>query len=303
MSDVPVWSCEFEAAPNQPKLDDLTVGAKFRLNCHGDIAVAWSAEPLRVKFPKAEQAHSLAIIGAEQLNPQSVQLTVTGYRAGEQTPDWVRILQGEGAEQRGFETEKPKWTVKSVMSEGAPKKPYPSFGPWGVSLPTSVWIGLAVLITALVAALIWAVRRTWQRRRVRETLRRHRTALSPAHQFYRDARGLRRRLDEATAPETVRQVADDLSREFRLFLVREFEVPAEEWTDAAIRRDVARRFRAVGAQAGEGLAKTLRELTRLTSRPAALPEDVAQLLTMSLDTVEAIERAQDARPGLRKAWR
>ena len=292
MSDVAVWTCEFEPAPGAPKLDDLTVGAKFLLKCKGDLAVAWSADPLHIKFPKDEQAYALSILSADQLSPQSVQLTVTGYRAGEQTPDWFRVLQKDADGERGFEVVKPKWMIKSVLAPGKPPQPYPSFGPWGLGLPMYLWVSFALAAALLLAAGGWFLLRLFQRRRVRETLRRHKTALSPAHQFYRDARAIRRRLDEATGPDVVRGIATDLAREFRMFLVREFEVPALDWSDAAVRRDLSRRHRAVDAAAGDALGKTLRELTRLLSRPAFLGEDVAQLLAMSLGTVEAVEAAR-----------
>jgi len=283
VSDVPVWTCDFEAP------EHLTVGHHFRLRCHGDIAVDWSADLPVIKPAKAEDEFALVILSAEQLKPQAVQLTVTGYRPGDHAPEYVRVMQGS----RGFETEKPKWKIESVIAQdSAPPKPYPSVGPFSVFGPP--WLALTLYLVLILAAVLLgrAIYRWIKRRAFRRELEAQRTALSPVRQFYRDARALRRRLNQATDSDELRRVGVDLDRQFRLFLMREFEVPALTSSDAGLVKELRRHHRPVMDVAGDDLRKTLRELSRAQARPATLAADVDQLLRMCVDVTEMIERGR-----------
>ncbi|NJL24903.1 MAG: hypothetical protein HC902_06840 [Calothrix sp. SM1_5_4] len=195
---VPLWSCEFAEASGQgaSRLSDLTVGAKFELKCHGDLAVDWAGgdeRPVRVAFAKEDENYSLVVLKAESLAPREARLLVTSYKAGKHAPEWVRVLQGD----KGFEFGKPQWEIKSVLKPGEQVQPYGPFGPWTLSLPLWLILLAVAVVTVLVYAVVRRVRRHHQRKRLLEELGRHRTALSPLHQFYRDSRTLRRRVDGA----------------------------------------------------------------------------------------------------------
>src|SRR4051812_36370244 len=96
MSDVPVWSCEFAALTGEGagELSALTVGAKFAMKCHGDIAVAWDETAPHLAFAKPEDSYSLAILKVTQQGANDAQYIVTAYKAGEHNPEYVRVLQG-----------------------------------------------------------------------------------------------------------------------------------------------------------------------------------------------------------------
>lgn len=281
-----MWSCEFGGGA------DLTVGAKFKLSCHGDIAVAWSGEPVHVAFAQPQDAYALVVLKSERLDPNAADFTVTAYKPGAHTPEYIRILQGD----KGFEVDHPKWEVKSVLDPKQQAKPYGPYGPFHISLPLWILIAAGVIAALLVLAIYRFARRRVQRRRMLDELKRHRTALSPLHQFYRDARHLRRRLHAAKTEEELKTIGQDLNREFRLYVLRRFEVPALEWTDAEILGDLRRRHRRVVVRAGDPLKRTLRELLRLQSRPRLLLEDVEQMHHMSLDAAEKLEDAVGGTP-------
>lgn len=281
----PVWTCQFSEA-GQP-LTDLTAGSKFTMKCHGDIPVEWTKDPLKLAFAKEEENYTLAILEVKALESQDAELLVTGYKAGKHNPEYVRVLQGD----KGFETAKPQWEIKTVLKKNEQPQPYPSFGPYSVSFP--IWILIAGALT--LAAVIWAcvrfIRRTTQRRRMLEDLKRHATALSPLHQFYRDSRNLRRRLHNVKTADELKTLSEDLDREFRLYVLRQFQIPTLDWSNGAILRDLRKRHRKVYNHAADPLKKTLRELLKLRAQNNVLMKDLEQMHTMSLDTAEKLDSA------------
>jgi hypothetical protein len=281
MSDValPVWTCEFKGTEN------LTVGTKFNVACGGDIPVQWNEGPLNVVFPQKEQSYTLVVLKADKLEAQRAELTVTGYKPGEHNPEYMRIVQGEA----GFEVLKPKWTIASVLKQGEPPQPVPPFGPWALSLP--MWVLIFQLVVFLF--LLWIgyriFRRYTQRNKIQQELDRHKTALPPVNQFYKDARHLRRRLNNAQSAEELKSITNELNKEFRLYVLRKFQIPALDWSDSAIVGSLKKRHRKIYKLASDPLRKTLRELSRMTHQEHPLLPDVEQIHRMTLDAVERME--------------
>lgn len=298
MSDIPVWRCEFKEAneSGSAKLDALTVGSKFVLSCQGDIAVKWGEGLPRVSFGEGEKAKAgqftLQVLKVIRQDPQAADFIVTSYKAGEHAPEFFRILSGDS----GFEAVNAKWKVQSVIKaeQQPPPQPYPSFGPWNLSLPVWFWALLLILLAGAAVSVFVRVRKARQRRRMLEGLKLHRTALAPIHQYYKDSRKLRNRMNQVKTAEEFGPLAQDLNKEFRLYVLREFEVPALEWSNRAILGDLSRRHRAVYRKAGEPLKKTLRELERLQSQKNLSLQDLEQMHRMSLDTAERLESAREA---------
>lgn len=283
MNALPVWKCDFTDTK------DLTVGSKFKANCAGDIPVNWQDGPLGLVFPSKEAEYSLVILEAAKVESNAVELILTGYKAGEHAPEYVRIVQGE----QGFEVQKPQWQIQTVLKQGQENKPYPPFGPWNLALP--YWFMAAVVVVVIAIGILLArfIRRRTQRRRMLTDLEKHKTALSPLHQFYRDARQIRRRLNQVKSDDDVREAADDLNREFRLYVLREFQIPTLDWSNRAILSDLRRRHRRVHRKAGDELGKTLRELARMKAHSSVLLKDVEQIYRMSMDSVEKLAKARE----------
>lgn len=302
MSALPIWKCEFQpdTAPNSLPLDNLTVGAPFLLTCRGDIEVTWIPDfPVAVRFATKEEAYTLHVLKTESLAPQEARFLVTAYKAGEHKPEYVRVvqMQGPGAGELGFEVAKPEWTVKSVLKPNQQNQPYPPFGPWSISLPSWLWLILVFLVSAIGYMVVRKLRKMNQRTKMLQELSRHKTALSPLHQYYRDARNLRRKLHGVKQVDELNDLSRELNREFRLYVLRRFQIPTLDWSDGQIVRDLRRRHKKVYRAAGDHLRKTLRELTRLQSRQPVLFKDVEQMQRMSLEAVERIDRAASEQKG------
>lgn len=291
MSDIPVWNCEFFPLKSEgaPAMDALTVGAKFGLKCHGDIAIPWDQGAPQVVFPKEDQQYSLAILKVVRQDPNDTQYEVTAYRAGELKPEYMRVVQGKGSSaEKGFEVTQPKWSVKSVLDPKSPPQPYGPLGPWTLSLPLWIWLAAFLTVVLFVYFTVRKLRRMSQRRRMLENLKLHKTALPPLYQFYRDARQLRRRLHTLKNEAELKQISEDLEKEFRLFVLRQFQVPAMEWSNRAILEDLRRRHRKTYARGADALRKTLRELEKLKARQNIGVNDLEQMYRMSLDTAEKL---------------
>jgi hypothetical protein len=293
MSDVPVWNCEFAPVARQgaTALDSLTVGSRFLLKCHGDIPVTWEGKtPPTLVFAKEEQDFTLAILNVFQQTPNAVEYEVTAYKPGQHKPEYVRVMQGLGtATEKGFEFDKPTWTVQSVLPPKQQAQPYGPFGQWNLALPLWFWLTILLVLAAIIYAIVRQVRRYTQRRRMLEELARHKTAVLPLHQFYKDARNLRRRLIDAKAQPDFAAIASDLNREFRLFVLRKFQIPTLNWSNPQILRELRRKHRANYNYAGDALKQTLRELSKLGSRGNLTVHDLEQVQRMSLDTAERLE--------------
>ncbi len=289
MSELPVWNCEF--LPLEGGLDSLTVGTKFTWKCHGDIAVQWIETPLVLTYSKPEEQYTLAILQVVKQDPNDVQYVVTGYKAGDYNPEYVHVLQSAGQpDEHGFEAIKPKWQVKSVLDPKQQPKPVPPFGPFTLSLPIWFIVAFWLAVVLLVVVVVHKVWKYIQRRRMLVDLQRHKTALPPLHQFFRDARQIRRRLNAVKEPGEVRLIAEDLNREFRLFLLRRYQIPTLDWSDRNILNDLRKRHRAVYRASSVPLKKTLRELLQLKARAHIEVKDVEQLYRLSLDVAESLER-------------
>jgi hypothetical protein len=294
MSDVPLWNCEFIPLKQEggPALESLTVGSPFGWKCHGDLPITWVENaPPHLVFAKPEDQYSLQILKIVRQDANDVQYVVTGYKAGNHAPEFVRVMQSQNGQDKGFEVGGAKWQIASVLdNQKQQPQPYPPYGPWTFSLPLWFIVTLAAVGLLLLYLLVRFVRRTLQRRKMLEELKLHQTALPPLHQFYRDARNLRRRLNDAKAPEDFKAVSSDLDRDFRLYVLRKFQIPTLVWSDRAVLEDLRRRHRPVYQAAGDLLKRTLRELTKLKGRASVELKDLEQLHRMSLDAAERLEQ-------------
>ena len=292
MSDVPLWKCDFFQLKESggPGLESLTVGSKFGLRCHGDIAVNWDQGLPHLAFKTPEEQYTLVILQSTQQDPTDVQYIVTAYKTGEHKPEYIRILQGAAGQEKGFEANGLTWTARSVIDPKQQQpQPYGPLGPWRLSLP--LWFTITVVAALLVLAYVIfrRVRRHLQRRRMLEDLKRHQTALQPLHQFYRDARNLRRRMNAVKDGAELKAISADLDREFRLYVLRRFQIPTLDWSNGEILQDLRRRHQQTYRAGGEALKRTLRELTKLNSRSAIDLKDVEQMHRMSLDAAERLD--------------
>lgn len=286
-SDSPTkWECQLAQVEGGPTLPEFTVGTKFLLQCQGPSVGEWKSQ-MQLKFPQAEQQYTLALLTTQKLGPNHGEWIVTGYKPGEHKPEWVEITDGvQRVRVEGLE-----WNINTVVKaeSGQPPQPFPPYGPVSLIWPWWLWVSALGLILIVAALVFWRVRRHRARKALLERLKAKGTALTPYLEFHKNLRHLARRY--AREP---REYVSQLDQGFRLYLTREFLVPADEWTDRAVLADIRRRHRPIYRDASVDLSSLLRELKRARQSEKLSVEDCEQLHEISRQLVEKIHSHKEA---------
>ncbi len=292
-----LWQCSFAKDGEGPELNSLSVGAKFWLKCSGPSIQGWAEIP-KLQFAKPEDEFSLVLLEMPRATNNEANFVVTGYKPGAHSPEFVYL--DEGANR--VRVEGLQWNIPSVVKSesGAPPKPYPPYGPIMLSWPWWLWGGIAAVLLLIILAVVWRTQRHLARKRLVERLQAKGSALSPYAQFHKDLRQLlrlyqgRTTADDQHKPE---DYLDQLDRGFRTYLSRALLVPAEEWGDGAILRDVKKRHKRAFEAAGTQLADLLHELGRARQAKKLSFRDCEQLHEMSRRVADLVERQQTGRGG------
>lgn len=292
-----LWQCALAKDGEGPELNSLSVGAKFLLSCSGPSIKEWGEIP-KLQFAKPEDEFSLVLLEMRKASSNEAQFVATGYKPGAHSPEFLYLGEGESR----VRVEGLQWNLPSVVKSenGAPPKPFPPYGPLMLSWPWWLWGGIAGFILFIILIVAWRTQRHLARKRLIERLQAKGTALTPYAQFHKDLRQLLRKYrgrsvsDEQHRPEDYLQLLDG---GFRVYLSRSLLVPAEEWGDGAILRDIKKRHRKAFAVAGEPLSDLLHELGRARQAKALSFRDCEQLHEMSRRVADLIEQQQSGRSG------
>lgn len=289
---VPLWTCALEPSPGGPSLESMTVGDQVLLKCGGVSIEPIEGMPI-IEF--VEEAlkytlHPLAVLKSESNN---LELVVTGYKPGQfEVPHFFL----KGANQM-VRVENLKWSVQSVIEQQSreqPKEPYGPFGPWEIGWP--YWLfggagGLLVLVSLMVY-LIWKKRR--DRRRLIERLELKSTALSPFNQFNKELRQAYRAFQRKSQEQERQKVfISSVNQQLRLYLSREFIIPAMDWSTRATLKDLKRRHRRIYKLVGADLKQAFIELEKAEGAGEISLYDGEQLLEMVRRSGEMVHQARE----------
>jgi hypothetical protein len=219
MSDTPLWHCQVKPFDGGPALEQLTVGAKFNLECAGDLAVTWQGAP-HIEVPEKVGPHTLDIIEVKSLEKNSTQFVVTSYHAGEFKPDYIRVLGSSG----GFEANGLQWKIQTVVKQeqGKPPQAYGPIGPFRLPLPSWVWIFVVCILAALVAAVLVSFFKIRRRRRLKADLEKYKSSTPPAAQLQKELRAMGRKL-LAPGPANIGEWNTNLDQAIRVYLMLEYK--------------------------------------------------------------------------------
>ncbi|MDZ4661845.1 MAG: hypothetical protein SGJ18_09540 [Pseudomonadota bacterium] len=203
------WTCKAEP------IEGLTVGQKYIVECSGD-SVQWAEKELSVSIPES-QKYQLKILKFEDVTNTNVKFIGVSYQAGDITLEKIILKdKSENSVVLGA------WTIKvDSVIKGKPE-PFGPFGPFLMSWPMWLWLALALVflaVSSLLGRLYYLKKRKLEWARI---VNQHSTALLPYHQFYKDTRKILR------ADEDERLRLKKLEESFRLYFLRELEVPTLE---------------------------------------------------------------------------
>jgi hypothetical protein len=274
----------------------ITVGTLISATCEGPWPQL-KQDQLRLEIPEDDK-YKFVLQKLDFQSATTAQLVVTSYLPGQHDLQNIKLVDGENQVQlRGL-----KYTVQSVIDPQNPvKEPFGPFGPGTLHIPVWYWGvlgGFILLIALLVAWRVWR-RLVW--RRLVQKMKSLDSALSPLHQLSKEIRRMRRHFGYfsglPTTPEEISKTTNELDQAFRVYLVRRFHVPAQDWTDRKVLRHLSKTHEAMMEVFGRDLARVLLEIKRAVhAEKTVSAQDTAQLIDLCQKLADRFE-AQGAKKG------
>jgi len=257
----PLLTLECKVDENLKASQPLTVGDIFKIECSTSRFVL---NPSQLKF-ETKKPYQLKLLQSEVQPDGRITLKVTSYQVGEITSEGLFLTDGVNkVALTGVQAK-----VESVIDkQNPPKGPYGPFGGFVLSLPLFyLW---TVMIVFLLSLLWMSFRfyRRWQKRRLIEGLKKHDSRLSPLTQLHVRFRQLERhriteqqKIDGITGSTLASQFAE-IDEILRVFIIRQFKIPAQDWSDRLIINDFQSRFTFLGKELSTELRVLLREIKK-----------------------------------------
>ena len=273
-SSLSLWRCRIEGKPAEGQ---WTVGEIFDLQCEGP-GVEFLSTNLQFKGQAENQykqghtgvqperdhetQYKIRILEVLEDSGHSLHLKATSYKPGSHRFKKLYIVdQGEEM----VRVQPLAFHVKSVIKNPLQE----AFGPiTAVKLPYPLWLW-AVFIFPLIMGIFCFL--FWWRRRAQmlgviEELKQHNTALGPFNQLNKDLRRLERqsvfRKADEWSDSKKKSYIESLDHLFRMYLLREFYVPALDWSSGLVTKTLSRQDKHCYKQYGDSLKNFLKELDR-----------------------------------------
>lgn len=289
---IPQWSCRLDS---QPKDGAFTVGEVFILACEGE---AVQFDTSGVSFLTYEKnAYLLNILKAIKLESNEAIFEATSYRVGK--VDLSEVVAAVGESQK-FRLGGLIIPMKSVMNPAKPQKEaFGPIGPMKLSYPKWLWLSIIGVLVLVIGWSVFSFRRRVQRKKVLEELKKHNTALGAYNQFNKDLRHLNRKYIFSKHKKwndgDVEKYVMNLDEIFRMYLLREFVIPALDWKTGLVVKHIKREDKKNWIGYGDSLFKFLKELDRAQNEVGKVKmEDCQQLTQMARKVTQHIWQKRKA---------
>ncbi len=282
VSELPKWTCRVDGTPQDQQ---WTVGEVFYLICSGPKAEFYSKD-IQTK-EEGKSPYHLKILAVKKQTESTLEMQATTYVPN---PHDFQKLFLTDQKVEVVRVEPFKLPVKSVI-EGKPE-PYGPMFAMKVQYPVWIWFALGgVLILAALLGLFRLNRRA-QMRKVIEELKTHNTALGPFNQFNKDIRTLGRKYifsDNTWTEEKKLNYVEQLDEIFRMYLLREFYIPALDWGSSTVIKSLSKDDKKRFSHYGQSLKKFLNELDRAKKDSDKIQvHDCKQLTQMAKNVTQDI---------------
>lgn len=276
--------------------NELTVGREFLLVCDGEFPRSLDLEKLHFVL-KPEEKYQIKLLGFELRSLTQADIKATTYKAGNFQYQDLQLTDGTETLSLG----PIQYVVQSVLPKQEPGQapvkvePYGPIGPASLGVPMLYWALLAGAVILVLLAFVARIYRSIQRRNMLARLKEHDSAMAPLAQFHQSFRRLQRAntvfFGGAAEKEHIKQCLEETHRMLRLFLTRRYQVPAMEWSDRLILKDLKKYYPKVSHEYGDELKKLLNEYARGFQDKANLKEqDVLNIATNTRLLIEKLER-------------
>lgn len=316
--------------PQVPDLPDnqLTVGREFLFVCEGEFPRDLNQEKLElVKTP--EMKYQIQLLGFEFRSPTQADVKVTSYVVGQQKFEQLQLTDGTYSLNLGDQafgvitvitpeeiqkqkelfgeagaTENPAtFSGEPVQNPAAPQgqgqgaqiKPYPAMGPVEISLPTVYWASGLALLGLILVLISFKVFRKIQRANLLERLKQYDSAQTPAQEFHSSFRRFQRTnqvfYGQEVSSEEVQSAVQTAAKAFRIYLTRQFQVPALEWSAKLILQNLRKYHVAVYQEHHAAISKLLVEYALAEQDLSKLTKvDALNLANNTRKLVEQLEK-------------
>ena len=286
---LPFWTCQIESSPRD---GEWTVGEIIPLSCEGP-RVSFESTDLQFAHADPLQKYSLKILDVESQTENSLQLRATTYTPGANEFK-ATVLTDKG--RPVLQVESMVIPTKSVIKSEDPK-PFGPITAFKVGYPLWLWLGLAALILGILFLSVFRFRRKVQMKKVIDELQQHNTALGAFNQFNKDIRQLGRSYifgEQKAWPEEKKQrYVQSLDEIFRMYLLREFFVPALDWDTNLTLRTLSSQDKKRFFRYGHDLKRVLQELDQAKKDTDKLKaQDCKQLTQMTTRVSQQIWKAR-----------
>ena len=286
--NLPIWDCEWK------DVEEFSVGDSKNLVCHGEYIDRFIG-PVKILVSDKRLEWSLYPLEVISAEHNSVTLLVTSYKAGNFS-DFRFVVMGQGNEgMTGFEVPSLSWEVQSVIKDPQNPQGYGPSRPIYLSLPEWLWWGWGLALVWFLFVLVMKSMRSFQRRNVIRELSTYKTPRSPYHQYHWEMRKIGR---EYQSPNYIRKAQRDgsakdylseLDKTLRLYFIRQFQVPALDWTSHQITEEIKNRHKLVFKALGPEVKHTIREFEKAARSSGRIGiDDCRQFHQMSYRIVERI---------------
>lgn len=281
---LPKWNCDL--VEDGVQLDALSVGDTFLLSCKGDYQERMT-ENLKIEFADEKDQYKVHILEFVRSDEQNLDLKVTSYKTGVHKDLKFVLRDGEN----GFQVAGVTFEVKSILKQenGPPQRMWASMIP--VSLPVWIYVVLGLIAVVLLQRAYSFFKKRGQRRRMLEELQAHQLATTPYNHFTRQLRQMNRSLSLDGRP--IAELIKELDLQFRMYLVRRFQVPAHLWSSTQTLRAIKGDHKLVYSTVEAQLRRCLVEFDRVPTGDSdrVKEKDFEQFAEMTLDLADRIEKS------------
>lgn len=288
----PKWECQLQTQPKDPK--GFTVGEVFQLNCAGEGVTL--EEPLKIVNPDSIK-YSVVYLKTLKKTENELQFLATSYASKTVKHPFLHV---SDAKDGGFISQALEIRTQSVIDpQKPPQTPFGPIQPMAMNWPYWIFFALLLVLAVFVGWGAIYLRRTFQRRNLEKNIRKFQSPLGSYHQFSKDLRLLKRGVvfsqNTYWSESQTQQYLEKLNEVFRMYVLREYTVPALSWSTARIAQHVRKKDKNAYEHFKSPFLKAFKELERAQSHIHELkPQDCEQLTQLCWLAVDAMWKSKSA---------
>ncbi len=289
----PQWECSLKTEPKDAK--GYTVGEVFQVDCAGTSLTL--TEPLKAVNPEAAK-YSFVYLRTLKKSENEISFLATTYASKTVQHPFLHIEDAQGG---GFISQKIEIRAQSVIDpQKPPQGPYGPITPIALSWPYWIFFAMIIMATVLVGWFMIFLRRHFQRKNLEKNIRKFESPLGSYHQFSKDLRLLKRGVvftDAKWSESQTQGYIDKLDEIYRMYVLREYIVPALKWSPAQIAKHLNKKFKKEFRQFKDPFWKAFKELERAQGHIQDIKaRDCEQLTQFCWVAVDAMWKAKKEKP-------